>query len=272
MSRVRFMSTGSTVADCHAVDGTPFLGFPWRYSETPIADLAPLAVAQDDLIEWWWRIKTLNLTFTTTGDLATMPSGSMTLTRLGGSSGLLAVTSESDLCYPGADRTESGDAYGWTATQIFPDFDGLGNDCTVLAIVRLCTYGLSISGLENVVPAALENRAYYDAGLGKWKPTLRVFMSVDVSPGAGQAMQLRAASFAWTYPTDFILGTANFLTANGGGALTMRAYDLLRPGHATQMSVNITALSWYPYANDAGEAVWNTGTGAQLMNPRQDPV
>lgn len=262
MSRVRFLSTGRDVGDCHVVTGTPFLGFPFRYSESVITDLAPLQLTRAALIEWWWRVKEITVTYSTTGDLPVMPSGVVTLTRRGKDGD---VVTERDLCYPGADSTDpvAFDFYGWEGSG---SGSGGGADWGLGATVRLCAVGLS-DDLMDVDPEALLHRAYFNGT--NWMPTLTIRIQLDVAP---DLFNLTATSYVTTQTVDFLLDPAEFLVDQGGDAVEMGASVPTGLSHISAMSALFEASKWYEYENSAGAAVWDENTGAPLLDHRQYPI
>lgn len=202
-------------------DATPantsgFNCFPFPFVQSASDAFHPIAISLDECIEYWWRIKSWNLStdvVVTNGPVHTpMPSGDMT-----------------------------------------PDPTNASRELDLELASTAHLFSLGGAGEFTVVADINQNSGTLYPWL-EFFSTIGLVAIVSFNPASPGLPYVSAGSFTGHVNSHPI--TVYMFTNSSTGTTIAGSF------------LDFTPIEWWPYANSDGLPVWNTTTGAQLVNPR----
>lgn len=254
MSRLRFMATTDGPGLVHVREAVPNLIVPFVHEPTVIDQSAGseffwVGQSIDSWVEMWWRYSGLSAQVSLDYGSGVAASVAVAMTR--------NTSDELDLCLPGslvADIPASPVAhYGkFSGTYYDDDWNGLGGLLDISAELEICFHGLPPNA-TNTCPARL-----YWRDTDILYPSFKLILDYTIStPGT----EYSAYTTSYAVSGGAAVGTVDFV---GGSVPLYTASDYYS---ATQSVVEIEPVAWFGY-----DGIWSEGTGAQILDPRQDPV
>lgn len=275
MSRIVHMATTDAAANVHVREpGHRYLTFPFRFADSEVIDAPaapalgfyPFRITLDRAMEWWWRFRKFSLGFELQTDHpSTDISRTASFTRE-------SSVAEIDLILPGGDLEDTvasplSGPFRYTGGEAVEDWNGSGGILEWSG--EVCLFFKAISPVTESIDQISE-RMYWRTDDDTILPSVVIdIRGFYTTPGT--EVSFKICNFLFVNPSsNAIEFTGEALSGYGGGLLGCKAdADVVLTGAEATVAPAVGDGGWWPYAKpDSSLPIWNTNTGAQLLDPR----
>jgi len=259
MSCYRFMSTWPTdVGDVMEPAAEPKLVFPFPVVDSAVVPggFFPFALTWEQCIELWWRARRFSLSFFYDDGSDNTTTGITLQRKFAG----VEITDEADLMRAEEDTgtgTPTNTFSGlWHGTYSNADWNGSGGVMTLD-----CSLHMFFRGIVTDATAGPDAFAHWPDDATVY-PSLSLYINGTITtPGVENTIRLRTHA-APSLTLAFRKAAANTLL--GLSASGTFDDDLDATGYASALAISM----WYPWTTAGGQAVWNSATGAAIVDHR----